>query len=201
MRGHGAGDIEFPDLCQLAYAGLLEAIDGYEPERGTPFRSYAVRRITGSILDGVAKTSEVREQISFRNRVRSERVRSLSPEDVEGLPLGEAMQALIDVAVGLAIGFMLEDTDAYLSEDRDRRINAYEGLAWKETLAQVMREVSDLSDRDQTIVRHHYLEGMTFEKIGLLLGITKGRVSQLHRAAISRLKGRMIEARQFNLVP
>ena len=72
------GDIQQDDLRQLAYAGLLEAIDRFDPDRGIPFRGYAARRISGSILDGLAKMSEVREQISFRNRARAERVRSLS---------------------------------------------------------------------------------------------------------------------------
>ena len=76
-----------------------------------PFRGFAVRRINGSILDGLAKMNEVREQISFRRRVKRERMRSLTPADADALPAGEAMEALIDLAVGLALGFMLEGTE------------------------------------------------------------------------------------------
>src|SRR5205814_8931097 len=100
-----SGDIEMMDLRQLAYAGLLEAIDRYDPHKGAPFRVYAARRITGSVLDGIAKASEMREQISLRKRLRRERVHSLAGSARK--PSGaDAMQALAEIAIGLALGFM-----------------------------------------------------------------------------------------------
>ena len=69
-----SGDIEFSDLSQLAYTGLLEALDRFDPARGVPFRPYARRRISGSILDGLVHMSELREQMSFRQRARKERL-------------------------------------------------------------------------------------------------------------------------------
>ena len=40
-----SGDIELADLCQLAFTGLLEALDRYDPDRGIPFRGFARRRM------------------------------------------------------------------------------------------------------------------------------------------------------------
>ena len=185
------GDIEFNDLCQLGYAGLLQAIDGYDPDRGASFKTYAVRRITGSIRDGVVKTSEVREQISHRARARRERVQSLTNLDVDAAPLGDALQALSEIAVGLALGFMLEGTNLYLAEERDRSADAYEGLAWKEATTRMLAELAKLPERDQLIIKSHYLDGLNFETIGDLLDITKGRVSQLHRASLTLLRKRL----------
>ena len=194
------GDIEFPDLCQLAYAGLLEAIDRFDPDHGASFRTYASRRISGSILDGIAKMSEVREQISFRNHARSERVRSLGDFDAPPRSTSSAMQALMDLAVGLAIGFMLEGTGLFTPEDQsDARANAYESLAWKQTINRVVSEIAQLPEREAAVVRHHYLSGLTFDQIGALLGVTKGRVSQIHKAAIDRLRGRLPSGADFRL--
>lgn len=182
-------DIEFADVYQLACAGLLEAIDRYDPDRGIPFRGYAARRISGSVLDGIAKTNEVREQISFRARIRAERARSLAAPSADGLAPDQAMQALADLAVGLALGFMLEET-AETPADRpsDPAAGAYESLAWKETVAQLAHAVSHLGEREQTIIKRHYSDGLTFEQVGALLGVSKGRVSQLHKAALTALK-------------
>lgn len=198
------GDIELADLYQLASAGLLEAIDKFQPDLGAPFRAYAKRRISGSVLDGIAKMSEVREQISFRNRVRSERIRSLSIEDADTLPADEALEALIDVAVGLALGFMLEGTGLYSADEAVMTPpapidNAYVSLAWKEAVARVNGELDALPPREQTVIRSHYLTGLNFDQIGALLGVTKGRVSQLHRAAIALLKKRLNKAGDFKL--
>ena len=194
------GDIEFPDLCQLAYAGLLEALDGYDPTTGTPFRRYATKRIAGSIRDGVAKTSEVREQISFRSRVRAERARSISEENANALSSAAAMKALTDITVGLAIGFMLDGTNLYRSPDASGGAGgAYESVAWKEAVERVAGEVLRLPEREQLVIRRHYLDGLTFEQIGALLKLTKGRVSQLHRAAIALLRKRLPGAGAFRL--
>jgi RNA polymerase sigma factor for flagellar operon FliA len=198
FRDRRSGDIEHQDLCQLAFAGLLEAIDRFDPDRGLPFRGYASRRISGSILDGVAKMSEMREQISFRNRMRADRVRSLTAEALDDLSIAEAMQALSDIVAGLAVGFMLESGGLVVADgEPDRRPTAYESLAWKDTLRRLGRELEDLPDRDRAILRHHYLDSMTFEQIGALLGLSKGRISQLHRSALGMLRRRLVRSDDF----
>jgi len=195
-----SGDIEFADLSQLASAGLLEAIDRYDPAFGVPFKRYAGRRISGSIIDGIATMSEVRQQVSFRNRVRTERARSLCDVDTADMPTADAMQMLIDVAVGLALGFMLEGTGLYQAEgERDSGANAYESLVWKETMQRIMTEVAALPEREQNIIRRHYLDGLNFEQIGALLGVSKGRVSQLHKASVGLLKKRLLGSNAFKL--
>lgn len=195
-----SGDIEFADLSQLASAGLLEAIDRYDPGIGVSFRRYASQRISGSILDGISKTSEIRQQVSFRNRVRSERAQSLHDVDTASMPADDAMQVLIDVAVGLALGFMLEGTSLYLPDgERDGATNAYETLVWKETMQKIMTQVSRLSEREQNVIRRHYLDGLSFEQIAELLGVTKGRVSQIHKAAVGLLKKRLLNSNDFKL--
>jgi RNA polymerase sigma factor for flagellar operon FliA len=195
------GDIEFQDLHQLACAGLLEAIDRYDPTHGVPFRGYAARRISGSVLDGIARTSEVREQISYRSRVRRERMRSIAAAPVPAAaPVADALGALVEAAVGLALGFMLEGTSLYRREGEAAQLpNAYESLAWKNMVARMMRELSGLPQREQAILRHHYLDGMAFDQIAGLLGLTKGRISQLHKTAIALLGKRLARAGDYTL--
>ena len=194
-----SGDIEFPDLCQMAYTGLLEAIDQFDPQVGVPFKGYAAKRIRGAIIDGIAKASELREQISFRNRVRRARVRSLIDGDVDGMSAAQAMEALIDAAVGLALGFMLDGEGQSTGALRPSAATGYDSTVWKETIQRLTREVHALPDRERAVVRHHYLEGLTIEQVGGLMGLSKGRVSQIHRAALLSLKRRLSRAGDFKL--
>ena len=192
------GDIELPELRQLACVGLLEAIDRFDPAVGAPFRSYARRRVSGAILDGLSKASELRQQISFRNRVRSERIRSLSTPNAEDAPLADAMNALVNLAVGLAMGFMLEGTGLYVAEDEpDPHPDAYETIAWKEAMRRLTGEVEKLSERERAILQRHYVDGLDFQQIAKLLGVSKGRVSQVHRVALALLRRRLGPARGF----
>jgi RNA polymerase sigma factor for flagellar operon FliA len=197
-----SGDIELGDLSQLAFAGLLEAIDGFDPERGIPFKGFAHRRIVGSILDGVAKASELREQISYRNRLKRERVKSLAAEveGVERLSADDALNALVEVAVGLAIGFMLDDTNLVRSEAKaERAPNAYETLAWKETVQAALRCLSELPAKERSIIEHHYIRGLRFDELTAVLGLSKGRISQLHRSALLLLRQRLTAEHHFSL--
>jgi RNA polymerase sigma factor for flagellar operon FliA len=193
-------DVDYRELCQLAFTGLLEALDRFNPALGIPFRGYAARRILGSVLDGIAKMSELRQQISLRHRMRAERLRSLVAEDTDRLSATEAMDALADLAIGLAVGFMLEGTGLYVHEGQpDPRPLAYESAAWNETVAHVVGEVSRLPEREQAVVRYHYLEGLSFDQIAALLRVSKGRISQIHKTAMERLRSRLPAAETFHL--
>ncbi|HEY9218634.1 MAG TPA: sigma-70 family RNA polymerase sigma factor [Phenylobacterium sp.] len=201
-RHHRAGglDIDLDDLGQLACTGLLEALDRYDFTRGVPFKAYAGRRISGSILNGISKLSEVREQISFRNRVRTERLRSLSVREESDADASDPLRALAELAVGLAIGFMLEGSGLVVGkEDVDPRPSAYDSLVWKDALRRVRGLIDDLPDRQRAIIRQHYFQGVPFEEIATLLGLSKGRVSQLHRGAIDRVREALQRAPNFEV--
>jgi RNA polymerase sigma factor for flagellar operon FliA len=196
-RERSRGDIDFLDLQQLAYAGLLEAIDRFDLKKGAPFRHFAAYRVSGSILDGLSRMNEVREQISWHRRVRRERLSSLSAEDGEPLETSEAMAKLTEIAVGLALGFMLEGTGLFVDQSGDERVAAsvpavaYESAAWAETVGQLRKELDGLPERERAILTRHYMDGMNFDQLAELFGVTKGRVSQLHRAALNLLRKRL----------
>ena len=46
-----------------------------------------------------------------------------------------------------------------------------------------MRVVDQLGERDQVIIALYYFEGLTLAEIGVVLGVTESRVSQVHRRA------------------
>lgn len=201
-RERSWGDIELTDLYQYAYAGLLEALDRFDPGRGIPFRPFAVRRISGSIRDGIAHMSEMREQLSWRRRMRRERTQSL----LESREPGTAIEKLAELAMGLALSFMLEGTglvDEAAREHDQTRVHdtAYDTLVWRQTLAHLQRELAFLPEREQTILRQHYFHELSFDQLAALLAISKARVSQLHRAALMNLRKRMRAQGHFRMEP
>jgi len=60
------------DAEQWAYAGLLQAIDSFDPLRGSRFESFAKPRIAGSVRDGFAQSSELEAQWSYRRKQERE---------------------------------------------------------------------------------------------------------------------------------
>lgn len=188
LNGRPRNGIEQGDMEQFAYEGLLLAIDRFDPLRGIPFGAFARRRIIGSISDGASRMTEVDAQYSYRRRVENERTRSIGVDAAAADPL----RALADLATGLAVGLMLEGTSLVEPVNgADHRPNAYESLAWRELQALIVREIGRLPDREATVVRHHYENGISFAQIAQLLGLSKGRISQLHASALAKLRKRI----------
>lgn len=202
MRDDPSTPRELAELHQLASLGLLEAIDRYEPDRGVPFRYYCTRRIAGAIVEGISRSSEVNQQISTRRRIERERLRSVrgeAGEAGEARTLDEKLALIGDIAAELAIGLMLEDSTMVLTDERDPAKDAYETMAWKQTVLQVAGAVDNLPERERSVIRHHYLEGVPFDQIAKLMGLSKGRISQIHKAAIGLLRKRLSGMGHFRL--
>ena len=190
-RDHAAMSVEIAELVQLASVGLLEAIDRFKPELAVPFRYYCTRRIAGAIAEGIGKLSEVNQQITTRRRMERERLRSLREQGREPQSLDEKLKLIGEIAAELAVGIMLEDSAMYVADERDPAKDAYETLAWKQAIRHVVQTLEGLPERDRSIVRLHYLEGVPFEQIARLMGLSKGRISQLHKQALGLLRKRL----------
>ena len=184
---------------QSAALGLLQAIDRFDPERGAPFRAFAARRIAGAVIDGLSESSDLRRRIAFRNKVRVERARSLAVDSSGALPTGDALQALADLATELALGFMMEmGVDLMDGEPVARERNAYESLAWSETLKRMIEAMENLSEQEARVIRWHYLEGLEFVRIAEGMGLSRGRISQIHANALRRLRKLMPGSASFH---
>lgn len=172
---------ERTDFEHLAISGLLEAIDRYDPLAGASFRAFAKHRIRGAIADGLAHASENASQYNYRRRVERERIGSLRAEAA-----GDPIAQLSDLAAGLAIGLMAEAAAQSASP-----LNPYETSAWRELEQSVRTEIDLLPEMEKSVIKQHYTNGVAFTDIARLMGLSKGRVSQIHRAAIARLRARL----------
>ena len=176
LKAQQTRSIERGDLDQFAFEGLLQSLDRFNPLKGVPFSAFARPRISGNITDGMARMSDMTAQLGHMRRSRRERLVSLQA----------------DLAFDLAIGIMLDDTGIVESADgADNRVNVYEGLAWRQAQAALTEEISSLPDNEGAVIQHHYQNGLNFATIAELLRLTRGRISQLHRSAIERLRRRL----------
>jgi RNA polymerase sigma factor FliA len=202
--GRHRDDVEFNDFRQLALVGLLEAIDRFDPGCAVTFETFCTARIRGTVLDGVQKLTDGQEQISFMRRARRDRLASLRSGEASGDTCGNPVPAatfddLAQLTAGLAISYMLEDTGLF-AQDGDApstRPSPWQSIAWRQTVEQLRGAVRQLDERDYKIIHYHYFNGMRFEQIADILGVSKARVSQLHRAALGRLRERLGNQRQL----
>ena len=179
-------DLEFADFVQHGIVGLLESIDRYRPERGAKFETFATHRIEGAILNGVQSLSELQQQVTTRRRIVQERSRSIA-EAHQG-DAGKALERLAEVAIGLALGFALEDSGLYAGSEQAMPDNAYARTEMKQLRARVAELVEQLPEQERFVIHRHYFQQVRFDEIAAGWGVTKGRVSQVHHAALARLR-------------
>lgn len=188
--------IDFNDYLQYARVGLIEAVDRYDPGHNASFATYATYRIRGSILNGLEKATEKAAQHAQRQRALRERSKSVR----EGVDHpNDAFSEMVDVAISLALGYLLEESGIWRPANEDQGADPYRSLELKRLVERMGLIVKALPEREQLIVRYHYFEQMEFVGISKVLGLSKGRVSQLHSRALKLIREAYRELDHFDL--
>src|SRR5262245_1782946 len=183
---------EFDDFLQWARLGLMEAFDRYDPAREAAFMTFAGYRIRGAILNGLEHTTEGAAQWAHRRALEEERLDSL----VEGADEDEALERLADVTLGLALGFALEDSGLSAAPEG---FDPYRVLEMKRLRERLLLIVEALPERERRILKWHYFEQMDFKLIGAALGLSKGRISQLHSRGLKLMREGLRSIERFDI--
>lgn len=183
-------EMEFADYLQFATVGLIESIDRFEPARGIRFETFASTRITGAILNGIESSSEIQEQVAARRRVVGQRLGTLRGAPAAPAPNSPeaAFAVLAELAIGLAIGFVLEDSGMHMEAQAEYADNTYQAVELRQLQARVRAQVGSLPPNQRAVVEGHYLRHQAFEEIARSLGLTRGRIAQLHKEALGNLR-------------
>lgn len=182
--------VEWHDFVSYATIGLLESIDRFDPERGLQFTTYARHRVRGAILNGLRECREHAEQTQDTHlKHQVERSESLNEDGT-----GDLLAEIVQVSVGLAIGHLLDTSslpqggDVYSTVEHD---------CLMENLAAL---VEALPDKERRVIRYHYYQHLAFVEIAELLGLTKGRISQLHKQGVSRIRKQFEATGNLNIL-
>jgi RNA polymerase sigma factor for flagellar operon FliA len=164
------------DLVAAGTFGLVDALRR-NTERTVAFEWYARIRIRGAVID------ELRAQDWLTRRTRTR----IANAQARGESAGMAMVGLDDVPEGHAYG--LNDTAA--PSPLDQVEQRMERVALE-------RAIATLPEREASIVKWHYFEGIAFKDIAARLGVSEPRISQLHSRAMGRLRGVMTDANEVD---
>lgn len=170
--------MEWADFSQNATVGLLEAMSRFDPERGLDFMAYAKLRVQGSVFNGVRvfMTGVDRGARADRCQDRVEHLMSNEGED------GDLLAAFIDTVTGLGAGLLLEHASPVTAEGLQQEMESRE-------LAQMLSTaLQRLTERERMVLTAHYINQVPFNVIAEQVGLTKGRISQIHRAALGNIR-------------
>ncbi len=192
FRGKG---VDYDDLVQVAYLGLVKAAYGCDPDRCADFLQYATPTILGEIkrhfrdhawsVRPPRRLQEMQPQVNqARNALTQELGRQPTSNEVAsslGVPTEQVTEALM---AGQGFSTMPFDplVDSYWhpsSDDPD--LGSVENLEVLSTL------FARLTERERKVVLLRYYLGRTQAEIGIELGLSQMQISRTLRAAMAKL--------------
>ncbi len=192
--------IEYDDLFQAGCMGLIKATDGFEPERGLRFSTYAVPVILGEIRrlfreGGTVKVGRTLKELSLKvTRHREEFVKEQGREPAVSelavqldLSIEQVTEALSAALPPLSLTRSGEEDEG---EEIDLPIPPpEEAVTDRMALHQVLNE---LEERDRMLITLRYMGRQTQQSTADRLGMTQVQVSRREKAILRELREKLI---------
>jgi RNA polymerase sigma factor FliA len=198
---------DYEDLVSQGVIGLIEALDHYNPSFGAQFRTYAVVRVRGKVLDYL-------RTLDWMTRTERKRSRSVQKAITEfwlknqRAPSDQDLSGMVDIGIEQVQKALVDATRVIVSLDStqdsdeegqslhemvadENQPDPSEVFFHQETLLQLEQAIRDLDKQEQLILSLYYYEKLTFKEIGMVVDLSESRVCQLHARAIINLRASM----------
>lgn len=182
------------DIVSYAYEGLIDSVEKFQPEMGYQFPTYAVRRISGAILDGLRKEDPLPR--SARKRVKDYEIVASMLFEVNGR---EPSQREIADAMNLTeseLGYIQRDAQSQYkfldAQDVPATIDTrHEDPELHSEVAELAEHISlklaKLSDSERNFVLCHYGKGLSLTEMAGTLGTSESRLAQIRRSVVESI--------------
>jgi RNA polymerase sigma factor FliA len=204
MRERLPAHVEVDDLVSAGTLGLLDAVRKFDPGKHVKLESYAQHRIRGAILDGLRELDTASRDMRKKNKKAEKLHRDLETrlgrpvrsEDMAaelGISLRKWYRTVVELQpLGVewlhpmeAAEIRQPDEESLVSPDAETAFDR----CYRREKEQILRQaMACLAERDRQMMALYYGRELTMKEIGEGLGIDESRVSQLHSAALLRLR-------------
>ena len=153
--------LTYDELLQAGRIGLLKALRSYRPERGAGFPTYATKCVQWACLDAIQEATALITIPPARKGEERKRFIYLSLDAEEN---GEGIAAEVEKA----------RRRRPLRKERDYELVRF--LAYQ------------LPGQERDVIVQHYFQEVRLSQLARMWGISRQRVSTIHRRGLDRLK-------------
>ena len=198
MHGRVKSAVEIEDLIQIGMYGLVTAAQNYVVKEGVSFASYAGIRIRGEIVDHLRRNSNL-----CRTTIQMQQKYNASLEKLSRQLQREPKNNEIAKDMGLEESELDNWEQAFAANTHQSLDSVYDEfsiwfasndqspedeLSETELRENLVEALKTLPEREAMLVQLYYVEELNVYEIAEVLEITTGRVSQIKKSAISRLR-------------
>lgn len=188
--------IEYEELYSAGCLGLVKACDGFDPQRGVCFSTYAVPVILGEIKKlfrdgGTVKVSRSVKELGLKVTAERERILKRTGNEPSIAQLAEALGVAPEqVAVSIQAAMPVVSLTPADSEDGNREWDIpvdspEEALAERIGLDEVM---SRLAPQDRLLIRLRFFSGKTQSETATVLHTTQVQISRRERKILKWMR-------------
>ena len=201
MHGRVHASTEIDDLVQIGYYGLVLAAQNYTVQEGAAFASYASLRIRGSIIDHLRKNSnlcrttiQMQQQANKAEReLQTQLGRAPSKEEIArkiGITEEEMMgwEQTFQANVHQSLDSVYDDFSIWFISPENTPEENISDSQLRDVLKSALKT---LPEREALVIQLYYVEELNVYEIAEVLEVTTGRVSQIKKAAIGKLRSFM----------
>jgi len=198
--------VQVEDLIQAGLIGLLEAARNYDVSKGASFETYAGIRIRGAMIDDVRRGDWAPRSVHRNSRRVAEAIRAVetrlgrdaSDQEVAyelGVSLDDYYNMLKDSASSKLFSYdeLISGDDRPEEQLVSSSANPYDSIQSDSLRQGLAAAIGTLPERERLVLALYYDEELNLKEIGLVLGVSESRVSQIHSQAALRLRSRMAD--------
>lgn len=196
--------LEAGDLVGYGTLGLIEATDRFNLDQGVKFETYAISRIRGQIIDSLRALNLLPRSAHKRNRQIEQGIAELT-QILGRVPQAEEVANHLGISLKQYYRWLRQANHSVISLDKtvkyengeesslydsltDETPNPFDTVAHQETKRQLVAAIKTLSEREQVLLSLYYQDELTMKEIGLVLGVSESRVSQMHSHIMTALR-------------
>ena len=204
MMGRLPSNVQLDDMVQAGMIGLFEALKGYDMSRGASFETYARIRIRGAMIDEVRRGDWTPRSVYRKSRQLSEAIREVEERegrDAKDSEIAELLNMdikeynnLVKEAAGCQLLSYEDIVSTGGSKDEASASQAqgpYKELYEEDFKRGLVDRIASLPERERLVMALYYEEEFNLREIGEIMGVSEGRVCQIHGQALVRLRARM----------
>jgi RNA polymerase sigma factor for flagellar operon FliA len=208
IHGRLPPQVLLEDLVHAGILGLMDAVRKFEPNKNVQLKHYAEIRIRGAILDSLRlvdwspralrRQGRRLEQAIVHCKSKLGREPSEPEIAVEMQVSLESLQRLVGQLRGLDVGSLQSGADDDGAEAIEARVESKEEDPYQQALRSEMTTlleaaIAELPGREREVLDLYHFQELTMKEVGAIMRIGESRVSQIHSAALLRLKVRFPE--------